>query len=454
MSTGGGCWRKDDEYFMPFPCRADTSLFTHVCPFCSKSFLSEGSLSVHVSKVHGQSIVRALQRNPLETYKQIFGADNVKRVTQKELRYPDGLVVSLEGKFKGMWWSFTEDCGGGPIKAIRHLNPDLSLLDAMLRGAKIAGLKPSEVNMGGGGGQEYEAVESEVVAYNVEVDQEARIEAARDIWRKGVDLQAEDALLGYVYLTEHRGIPSEVIDRLALKFLAAGVEHVERDAMGVKVRKVAKSPAVLVPVRNSLGELVAVQRIYLDPNTGGKPNHNHKFSLGLIAGNAGVVQHGSLQPTNSHQYNNLLVVAEGPETAASLAAVVEPHHRVLASLSLSNLANLGPLLLATAAEASRLQRQSGKQQQELRVIIARDNDLNKPKVMQSFDKNFAKLTTDLNSGSNDGDTLSSVNVTQVLPDAIGGINTDWNDVLKAKGVEDLSQEFWSKANDTSSKPHL
>ena len=91
--------------------------------------------------------------------------------------------------------------------------------------------------------------------------------------------------------------------------------------------------------------MCGVQRIYVDPKTGGKPANGtakHKFSLGSVAGNGGVVQRGS--------GGGDVIVAEGPETCVSLAAVSPPNAWVVAALSIGNFANLAKYITSKMPE--------------------------------------------------------------------------------------------------------
>ena len=405
------CNSKDPEYEMPFPSQKRR---VYECPFCCKRMANVHVMNVHIYQNHTLDIIGKLQNDPLRTYKQIFGTENIKRVQRTELKYRDGLVVGLEGKFKGRWWNFLEDTGGGPIRAIMHQNKDLSYAEAVARAADIAGLKHTDLKTN-------QQVVAEGFIDQYQVDQverdRMRIETAVGIWNQCQDLKGS---LVETYLTQHRHIPVEVIDRLSFKYLESGVEYVDRDDMGVKVRKVNKSPALVVPVENTAGALNGVQRIYVDSKTGNKPKTQHKFSKGKIAGNVGIIQRGAPYGQTN------LIVAEGPETCASLTAIVKETNWVLATLSLGNLSNIAEIVVSKKPR---------------RIIVAADNDLNKPTVMALFDQNFRKFVQDVERiGS------KHTKVIKVIPDAIDGKDTDWNDVLKIKGVENLRQEFWDKVN--------
>ena len=98
-----------------------------------------------------------------------------------------------------------------------------------------------------------------------------------------------------------------------------------------------KLPAIIVPIENKNKEISAIQRVYLDPKTAGKPSKHHKKSKGILKESVAVIYKGK---TNS----KTVVLAEGPETAATIIDVVdaiEENIPVLASLSLGNFAKIG-----------------------------------------------------------------------------------------------------------------
>ena len=52
-------------------------------------------------------------------------------MSSQELRYPDGLVVSLDGSGAGSWFSFTEGVGGGPVQALQRTTKGLHFEDGL-----------------------------------------------------------------------------------------------------------------------------------------------------------------------------------------------------------------------------------------------------------------------------------------------------------------------------------
>ena len=72
-------------------------------------------------------------------------------------------------------------------------------------------------------------------------------------------------------------------------------------------KKTMEGPAIVVPVENAKSEIVAVQRIYLNPNTGKKAADKAKFTLGDLKGHAAIIHRGKIGADK-------LVIAEGKLT--------------------------------------------------------------------------------------------------------------------------------------------
>ena len=58
-------------------------------------------------------------------------------ITSSEMRYANGLVITLQGDFQGCWYSFIDNIGGGPLKALR-VKHELSIAEAAVRGLEVA----------------------------------------------------------------------------------------------------------------------------------------------------------------------------------------------------------------------------------------------------------------------------------------------------------------------------
>lgn len=232
----------------------------HPCRFCGKVFPNESVLNIHLGTYHSLRISRTLKSDPVTTYKSIFGED-VKRETTSELRYKGGLVVTLKGPKAGCWYSFTTGKGGGPLKAIQEVK-GCTFQEAL---DHAAGMITSD-----------DIERSDISFENKVIDgEENRIKTAENIWDQAVPLAGT---LGERYLVRHRKIPKSVVPRLKFRFLGANSEYVEVEEDGNEVIKTNTTPAVVVPVVDEESVLTGVQRIFLDPKTGGKPQSSHKYS--------------------------------------------------------------------------------------------------------------------------------------------------------------------------------
>ena len=156
-----------------------------------------------------------------------------------------------------------------------------------------------------------------------------------------------------------------------------------------------------------------MQRIYLDPKTGGKnPQMQQakmvKFSKGVITGSAVLVQKG--------MRGSPLYIAEGFETAGSIAMAVS-HATVIASLGIDNMKNLDGII---------------KKYQSKNVIIAADNDGENANTHK-------KISTIIEGYQNKG-----VDIKAIYPKMLEGKKTDWNDVLLKKGVQEIKNQVFNQ----------
>ena len=128
---------------------------------------------------------------------------------------------------------------------------------------------------------------------------------------------------------------------LELRYIQEGTKYLDWDVKTENyVELDFKLPAIIVPIENKNKEISAIQRVYLDPKTAGKPSKHHKKSKGVLKENVAVIYKGKPK-------SKKVVIAEGPETAATIIDVVdaiEENIPVLASLSLGNFATIGMYL--------------------------------------------------------------------------------------------------------------
>lgn len=290
-------------------------------------------------KLDAATINDALMSCPETSYLSIFGEPKSKNA--QELRYSGGLVVTLKGDSRGLWYDFVEGKGGSPIQAIMR-ERGVDFLDALKIGSEIAGINNYDFKMA-----PTKNVPTQTQSKSLN-DLKNKSQIVKSIWGAGIDLKGT---LAERYLKEHRGIELENLDA---RFLPKGASHIDLKE-GQIINRVNKIPAIVYAARDSKGDLTGLQRIYLDPKTGGKnPQMQQakmvKLSKGVITGSAVLVQKG--------MRGSPLYIAEGFETAGSIAMAVR-HATVIASLGIDNMKNLEKMI---------------KKYQSKNVIIAADND--------------------------------------------------------------------------------
>ena len=319
----------------------------------------------------------------------------------------------------GLWYDFVEGVGGGPLSAIQRAR-NVEYLEAVEIGAEITGLSMSELNAYVRDRKVWDSSDKDGVENTVSNDKcasdgehaESRIQEARRIWNSSVALPDT---LGSKYLVKHRKIDSSVIDRLEFCYLpkypfTSDLEELQSSATdGERLT----GPALLVPVRNSDWHLTGVQRIFLDERTAGKPkgSKRHKFSKGLLKGNAGIVQRG-------RGGGAVVYVVEGPETGASVACAVDPEATVVATLSLGNLGNLGNFLLSLKPS---------------KVVLAMDLDV-KEAAKMAMEKATTAVVEELE--------MDGIPWVRRIPKPLKeNVGADWNDILVTHGLDELKRQL-------------
>lgn len=349
-----------------------------------------------------ERITQSLMNNPVDTYTAILGEP--KERTSNHLRFSGGLIVSTKGSNAGQWYSFTEEVGGAPLSAIqKYLN--LSFPEALAYGASVAGLS------------DYEAKHAPALSHPirqepkpVHADLEYKINqgvtSAQSIWNGTVEAKGS---LAERYFLEHRKIDS--IEGMEIRYWPKGATWVDFDDLGARIEKPNKIPAAVIAARNAQGEVVSVQRIYLDEQTAGKNTFlkDAKLTKGSNKGFAGVMQTGVP--------GGVLYIAEGPETAASIASL-DREATVLVSFSVSNIANMADAIKAYAPK---------------QVLLAADNDGDDSASRKTTEKACHSLRD------------KGIDVRIVTPDAmVHRDKVDWNDVLVAQGKDALRVQFQEK----------
>ena len=269
------------------------------CPLCGVC-LKNDTLNYHLKKYHSKMIDLKLREDPMETYSKIFGRENIKTISHGEIRWPNGLIVTLGTSAHGLWYDFKNGVGGGPISAIMYAK-NMEYIDALKFAATkfdYSGVNKANYNFEKSSGFTEDDSPSKIKEMiNVDFselkkkDKEVRIkkaETAQFLWSKAQHIGASN--LGQKYLLVHRKIPGKILAHLEFKFIPNGTKYSLWNATKEDYEvKSMPYPAIVVPVENIENKVVAIQRIFLDPVTGKKSGDKAKFTLGDLKGNAAII---------------------------------------------------------------------------------------------------------------------------------------------------------------------
>lgn len=358
---------------------------TKVASVNKGSFQSVRSIQ-KISGYHDIKMINdSLMSKPRETYTAIFGEP--KSQSSSEIRFPGAIVVSLKGQGAGLWYDFHSDKGGGPIQAIMHTEGK-SFKKALDDAAKLSRINPEK-------GISLRHLEREAKKHNVA----ERVKIAQSIYRACVPLPNT---LGEKYLSEHRKIPNA--HRLNIKYFPKGAQYEDLNKNGHFVQKQNHAPAIVLAAKNVKGEITGVQRVYLDEVTGSKSKSmkTPKLSKGITKGSACLIQPGKETAP--------VYIAEGPETAASIAAA-KRNSTVICSFGVTNMKNISDLLSPYSKQ---------------KIIIAADNDGQNKAAIRSVKIAKSEFQS------------SGLDVKIVRPLEQG---FDFNDVIQKGGIALVSQQL-------------
>ncbi|GGG06987.1 AAA family ATPase [Cysteiniphilum litorale] len=336
----------------------------------------------------------------LDVYDYAFGQP--MKATQDYVLYEHDRMVMLSGEKKGQWYDPVKDKYRQPADAFRENFPQQKTgmshfeMAAIFAGLKVESVKTTEIYDPQKVAEEREAEAARIRA--------AEIAKAQKLWSATVPLKDT---LAERYLKEHRAIYP--IHTMQMRFLPKGAWVYEQDGQTLT----NKLPMLVVPVYGKEG-LTGVQRIYLDPKTADKPSFmdTPKLTLGVIYGSAGFV---NIAAENEKGRKGRLYIAEGPETAASIA-MADPKATVLTACG--SAANIGKM-------KDMIERFNPSE-----VIIAGDND---GVTSQSY-----ALTYEAQAALK----AQGIDARVILPQNIEGFKkTDWNDVLVHQHVDDISEQM-------------
>ena len=262
------------------------------------------------------------------------------------------LAVHMTGVKSGIWMDFAAGIGGDVLDLVTH---------ARFGGDKKAALRWARGYLGLDGPSvlppaKLKAEAAAAIARRDRddaADQEKRMRAARAIWLEAVPIGGTPAAL---YL-EARGI---TLAGLGGRWPGALRYHPDLWCGEASIRL----PALVAAINGPDGQHIATHRTWIGP-CANPPRPvvwrkalltNPKLTLGTYAGGyIRLTRGGSGKPWTALDSSDTVAIAEGIETALSVAVLV-PEWRVLAAVSL---ANIGRLKLPPAAR---------------RIIVCADND--------------------------------------------------------------------------------
>lgn len=371
--------------------------------------------TVEVLRWDYNRINEALLRDPEATYTRIFGAPPKSR-TAYELRFGEGRVVSLKGKFAGCWADFMADSqgtvGGSPIKAIQYFGSARSFNEVLEEAARIANLSEDEAKY----------MDHRVVNDRYQKQKEARlakeellrkqsIESAQSIWDQSIPVKFNDHT--DQYMARHRNVYD--IGHTELRTLPVGAKWIDFNDRGERIAKENRSPAMIIAVRDKNDQITGVQRTYLDQKTANKNTFftNPKLSKGVIKGGAGELQIGLK--------HGRVYIAEGIETGASVG-LADKDATVLTSLSIGNLSSMIDAV---------------KTYHPKEVILLKDND----GINSNTEKTFNQAVKAYQEAGLNVTVKEPLMSEKIKLEKGDKAKTDWNDVIQEKGLNGLKEEI-------------
>ncbi|HBP6852602.1 TPA: toprim domain-containing protein [Legionella pneumophila] len=175
------------------------------------------------------------------------------------------------------------------------------------------------------------ATTPEINQLNKYIIDKKSIKLAKNLWARSVPLKGTPAER---YIVGTRKIPAGVAEQLQIRSLKGPIGIPEFD------KNKPYEDYVVAPVYNLDDELVGLQIIQIDPN--GKKATNPKnsdFFCKRYLGSTSPLREGKAAVINKTDNVDVVFIAEGVETAASVASLdeVRKNHSVLASMGVSQL---------------------------------------------------------------------------------------------------------------------
>lgn len=315
--------------------------------------------------------------------------------------------VQVNGSHAGRWHSFETDEGGYPLQLLMNSTHGwgLSFKDALEEGARLAGILPQNIIVNDKAREAMlEQQRARETAKQKQVDQELikrqeKIAAARYYWNSAKPIEGT---LAEIYLRDVRGLQGD---------LSAFKYHPRIKDPDTK----RYYPSVVVCARNAENEITAVQAILLgqDGRKATKENGLEvvKRSRGVVKGSAVLIHEGKKEG-NQH-----VVIAEGPETAASLINALPDAHIYI---TLGNISNAGELDWLA------------EKHQTKKFYFAADND-------GAYGKSIEKIR-DVAQKLHAQHRIECYMTKPYLPGKGVADKIDFNDVLLEKGVVEVKRQ--------------
>lgn len=234
-----------------------------------------------------------------------------------------------------------------------------------------------------------------------------RIQVAIELWKQGAPLDGTPA---EKYIVETRKIPLHAAQKMQIKSFTGPVNIPEFD------QNAPYNDYVMVPVYNLDDDLIGVQIIQVDPDgsKASNPTNSHYYCkkyLGAIK----PAREGKAAVLHKTENVDLVFVAEGIETAASVASLEEihDHYTVLASLGVTEFASTLAYIKTHYPPGAT-------------VVLLKDHDTaNSP-----ADLEFKRISAEFGKAGY-----------QVIIKEPEQLNDDWNDILVRGGITELVSQF-------------
>ena len=312
------------------------------------------------------------------------------RVGEKEF-----FSFNVSGSHTGAWYSFESGEGGYPLQLLMNANYGygLSYVEALQAGAQIAGLSDSQAKDITYVRKQKSAEEIAAEARTLAAEKQKRIESARYYFRTS---QPIAGTIAETYLRETR--------------------HIEGDISGFRFHPRVKDPqsknyypAALIAAKDEHGRITATQTILIDPATRKKVDKAEvevpKRTRGIISGSVALIHKAD---------SNKVIIAEGPETAASLITAF-PDANIY--VTVGNIRNAQHLAWVA------------KKHQTDTFYFAADNDGENQKPVEGLREAAKRLEAE------------GIKCYKAVPQLAAIETPDFNDVLIHEGVEGVKKQM-------------